>query len=134
MIAEEGPPESESGEPFEVEIEPPPWADHAVRMPLPPRFAPFGPEAAADDKDVVFFYKRAPAPGGRDAEDIMLRRVPRDVARRFRTAAGGRGLTHAQYLAALVELHEAMRALAGGGGDERVGAELERLGLTTVEV
>ena len=48
-------------------------------------------------------------------------------------AAGGRGLTHAQYLAALVALHESARGLAESG-DEQVAAELERLGLQTVTV
>ena len=37
----------------------------------------------------------------------MLRRVPRETAMQFRAGAGGRGLTHAQYLKALVELHRA---------------------------
>ena len=50
-----------------------------------------------------------------------------------RAAAGGRSLTHAQYLAALVALHEATRTLAESGHAE-VAAELERLGLTTVTV
>ena len=36
----------------------------------------------------------------------MFRRVPRNIAMRYRAAAGGRGMTHAQYLTALVELHE----------------------------
>jgi hypothetical protein len=48
-------------------------------------------------------------------------------------AAGGRGMTHAQYLAALVALHEAMRA-AADGGDEAVAAELDELGLSTVSI
>ena len=39
-----------------------------------------------------------------------LRKVPAPVARRFRAAAGGGALTHAQYLTALVELHEMLRA------------------------
>ncbi len=69
----------------------------------------------------------------RDHEDIMLRRVPRETAMRFRAAAGGRGLTHAQYLAALAALHERMRQLADAG-DERIAAELEQLGLTSVTV
>ena len=52
---------------------------------------------------------------------------------RFRAAAGGRALTHAQYLAALVALHEAMRGLADGG-NETVAGVLEQLGLATVSV
>jgi hypothetical protein len=42
-------------------------------------------------------------------------------------------MTHAQYLAALVELHETMRTRADAG-DGELTAELERLGLTTVTV
>ena len=55
--------------------------------------------------------------GGRDYEDIMLRRVPAAVAHRFRGAAEARGFTHAQYLTALVSLHEAMRKRAAVSGD-----------------
>jgi hypothetical protein len=115
-----------------------PGFEEPLRMRLPP--LPFPPPAG---QDVVFFARRAEGPEGsgaepggapaRDAEDIMLRRVPTDVARRFRAAAGGRAMTHAQYLAALVELHEAARAL-GDAGDERVAGELRRLGLTSVTV
>ena len=47
---------------------------------------------------------------GKEHEDIMFRRVPREVAMRYRAAAGGRGMTHAQYLTALVELHARIRA------------------------
>ena len=70
---------------------------------------------------------------GRASEDLMLRRVPRETAMRFRAAAGGRGSTYAQHLTALTALHEAMRTLADGGHAD-VQAELERLGLTTVTV
>ena len=72
-------------------------------------------------------------PGDREHEDIMLRKVATDVARRFRAAAGGRALTHAQYLAALVELHELARTRADAG-DGELAAELNRLGLQTVTV
>jgi hypothetical protein len=41
-------------------------------------------------------------------------------------------MTHAQYLTALVALHDAMRGLADAGADERVTEALERLGLSTV--
>lgn len=106
---------------------------------LPPPFPPFPPFLGGhgeDPRDVVFFA-HAPAPpprrASRDAEDIMLRRVPSATAKRFRAAAGGRGMTHAQYLAALVALHDAMRALADGGGDQ-VRAELDRQGLASVTV
>ena len=57
----------------------------------------------------------------------------RAIAKRFRGAAGGRGLTHARYLAALVGLHDAMRGLADGGNEEIAG-ELDRLGLATVTI
>ena len=42
-------------------------------------------------------------------------------------------MTHAQYLAALVALHEAMRARADGG-DAALAEDLRRLGLATVTV
>jgi hypothetical protein len=70
---------------------------------------------------------------GREYEDIMLRRVPGAVAYRFRGAAGARGFTHAQYLTALVSLHEAMRKRADEG-DADVAAALQQLGLGTVSI
>ena len=116
MPEEEFPPEPDEGvEPF--------------TLPLPP--PPFG--FPSSDKDVVFFAHRRREGEGRDHEDIMLRRVPREVAHRFRGAAGARGLTHAQYLAALVALHDAMRQRADAG-DGDTAAELDRLGLTTVSI
>ena len=63
----------------------------------------------------------------------MLRRVPRDTAMRFRGSAGGRGLTHAQYLTALVDLHRRVRELADRG-DEALRRELDDLGLASVTV
>ena len=81
---------------------------------------------------MVYFQRRI-EDEGRESEDLMLRKVPRETAMRFRAAAGGRALTHAQYLTALVALHEAARTLAESG-DEALSAELERLGLTTVTV
>jgi hypothetical protein len=63
----------------------------------------------------------------------MLRRVPVAVAHTFRGAAGARGLTHAQYLAALVALHQVMRERADGG-DEGVAAVLRELGLGTITI
>jgi hypothetical protein len=84
--------------------------------------------------DILFL--RGPGPGqseSKEHEDIMFRKVPNDVARRFRAAAGGRAFTHAQYLAALVELHESLRRRADDG-DESARAELERLGLQSVTV
>ena len=116
--------QNEENEPFEARAE-------GVPFPPPPGFLPPG-----EERDVVVFTRSAPPPraaASREFEDIMLRKVPAAVARRFRAAAGGRALTHAQYLAALVELHDALRALADGG-DERIAAELERLGLASVTV
>ena len=81
----------------------------------------------------VFWSAGSDSPGGREHEDIMLRRVPAAVAHRFRGAAGARGFTHAQYLSALVSLHEAMRQRADGG-DADVAAALEQLGLGTVSI
>ena len=51
----------------------------------------------------------------REHEDMMVRRVPRETAMRFRAAAGGRGLTYGQYLAALVALHARARELSEAG-------------------
>lgn len=98
-------------------------------MPLPPPFPPHGPHAHHD----VVFIRSEGEPGSREHEDIMLRRVPRDTAMRFRAGAGGRSLTHAQYLAALVALHGRVRELADSG-DATLRAELEQLGLQTVAV
>ena len=99
-------------------------------IPLPPPFPP-GPGM---HRDVLFMRSDAEGEGGtREHEDIMLRRVPRETAFRFRAAAGGRSLTHAQYLTALVSLHGRIRELADAG-DERLAGELERLGLQTVAV
>jgi hypothetical protein len=104
--------------------------DELFTLPLPPP-----PPHGRVERDVLFIRRPAGGPGEREREDedIMLRRVPRPVAQRFRASAGGRGLTHAQYLAALVELHESMRVRADGG-DGQLAAELERLGLSTVTV
>src|SRR3954447_15681631 len=107
--------------------------DELFTIPLPPHLPP--PHLAHGERDVVFFRRRVEGEGGpeREDEDIMLRRVPRPVAQKFRAAAGGRALTHAQYLAALVELHELARKRADAG-DTELQAELERLGLTTVTI
>jgi hypothetical protein len=112
--------------------------DEHFTLPLPPPpHGPFPHGPHAHERDVVFIRHEVPPPepgqGGRADEDIMLRRVPRPVAQRFRASAGGRGMTHAQYLAALVELHESIRRRADGG-DAELAAELERLELSTVTV
>jgi hypothetical protein len=84
----------------------------------------------------VLFFRTEDAEGAagtKEHEDIMLRRVPREVGMRYRAAAGGRAMTHAQYLTALVELHAKIRERADGG-DETARAVLEQLGLQTVAV
>lgn len=81
----------------------------------------------------MVFYARRRGGRTREHEDIMLRRVPGGVAHHFRGAAGARAMTHAQYLAALVALHDAMRRRADEG-DANVAAELDRLGLSTVSI
>jgi hypothetical protein len=96
---------------------------HAV--PVPVGFPPRG-------EDVFWFAKASGGPD-REFDDMMLRRVPGPVAQRFRGAAGARGFTHAQYLAALVALHEVMRERADGG-DGEMAAILDRLGLGTVSI
>jgi len=101
--------------------------DEMFTVPLPP------PPPGGPHHDRVFFRRVRSDDEEREDEDLMLRRVPRPIAQRFRASAGGRGLTHAQYLSALVELHEAMRRRADAG-DADLAAELDRLGLTTVTV
>ena len=100
-------------------------------MPVPPPFPPLGPHA----RDVLYIRhgEGAPEPDTREHEDIMFRRVARETAMKFRAAAGGRSLTHAQYLSALVTLHARVRELADAG-DARLASELETLGLQTVAV
>jgi hypothetical protein len=93
---------------------------------------PVPPPGFPPDKDVMFYARRDQSEK-RDHEDIMLRRVPTTIAYRFRGAAGARGLTHAQYLAALVSLHEAMRQRADGG-DHHAAELLQQLGLATVSI
>ena len=84
--------------------------------------------------DVFFFSRTEPeVAGGREFEDIMLRKVPAAVAYRFRGAAGARSFTHAQYLSALVALHEVMRTRADGG-DAEATSVLAELGLGTVSI
>ena len=108
--------ESEQPEPFTI--------------PLPPGFPP---HPHAGDRVVYFRTEEAEAAGGKEHEDIMLRRVPREVAMRYRAGAGARGMTHAQYLTALVALHAKIRELADGG-DAAARTALDELGLQTVAV
>ena len=111
---------NENEEDFLVEARP-------FQVPLPP------PVPGAGDRVMFIRGEGRPEAGGRDHEDIMLRRVPRETAMQFRAAAGGRSLTHAQYLAALVELHRRAREGADGG-DEQLRRTLEDLGLGSVTV
>ena len=108
--------------------------DEPFTVPVPPGFhPPFPPPGFRGDRVLFFRSEETEAPAGKEHEDIMLRRVPREVAMRYRAAAGGRGMTHAQYLTALVELHAKVRALAEAG-DESARAALDELGLQTVAV
>jgi hypothetical protein len=101
--------------------------DETFEIPLPPPFPP-------GRGDVLFFRREAEeGEAGREHEDIMLRRVPRDIAGHFRAGAGGRGLTHAQFLTALVELHRRLRERADAG-DEQARSLLQELGLSSVTV
>ena len=70
--------------------------------------------------------KAAPATG-----TLNIRGIAAVAADRIRRAAAARGLTLGAYLAALVTLHDAMRARADHG-DAKVAAELAALGLETV--
>jgi hypothetical protein len=98
-----------------------------ARRDLPP------PRAAAPSRRDLLPGPGAGGARDREYEDILLRRVPSETAARFRAGAGGRSLTHAQYLAALVELHRRLRE-AADAGDERIAKELEALGLSSVSV
>jgi hypothetical protein len=104
-------------------------------VPLPAGFPPpgFPPPPGPQDRVLFLRAEDAEGPPGKEHEDIMLRRVPRGIAMRFRAAAGGRGMTHAQYLTALVELHARVR-VAADGGDAAAAALLDELGLQTVSV
>jgi hypothetical protein len=95
--------------------------------------ASFPPGLPSPPGKNAFWAVETDSGGGRDYEDIMLRRVPAAVAHRFRGAAGARGFTHAQYLTSLVSLHEAMRKRADEG-DADTAAALDQLGLGTVSI
>jgi hypothetical protein len=102
------------------------------RLPLPP----LPPGTPPGPHDQVFFIRTEAPPRvepERGTEDILMRRVPAETAQRFRAAAGGRAMTHAQYLVALVGLHQRLRELADQGNEDAK-RELEALGLTTVTV
>ena len=71
-------------------------------------------------------------------KDLRIRSVFIDTAERFARNAAARGMPQSEYLTALVEMHDRMRALAdtptSDGRWLQVGAELEALGLQTVGV
>jgi hypothetical protein len=94
---------------------------------------PRPPFPAAPGKHVVFWAAEPDEGTPRQFEDILMRRIPAPIAHRFRGAAGARGFTHAQYLTALVGLHEAMRQRADGG-DAEAAALLDQFGLRTVSI
>ena len=105
-----------------------------LTIPLPPGFPRPFPQAGMRADQVFVVGDGGPEPEGvKEHEDLMFRRVPREIAMRYRAAAGGRGLTHAQYLTALVELHARLRA-AADAGDEKARTTLDELGLQTVAV
>jgi hypothetical protein len=107
--------------------------DEEFTIPVPPPGFPPGPPGPRGPHDVIYFREGAPPAATKEHEDIMLRRVPRDTAMRFRGSAGGRGMTHAQYLTALVDLHRKARELADAG-NEQLQRELTELGLASVTV
>lgn len=66
---------------------------------------------------------------------LSIRKIDDDVLARFNSAAKARGWTQGKYLAQLVALHDAMRALADNEEMDafcKVAPELEALGLETV--
>jgi hypothetical protein len=106
--------------------------DFLIRV--PPGEVPLPAPVPGPHDRVMFIRGGGSADAGpREHEDIMLRRVPRETAMHFRAAAGGRSLTHAQYLTALVELHRRARERADGG-DGELKRTLEDLGLGSVTV
>jgi hypothetical protein len=98
----------------------------------PPALAAGFPFTPIPGKKVLVIVQDEEGPA-REFEDLMLRRVPSGVAHHFRGAGGARGLTHAQYLSALVGLHEALRQRADGG-DETAAELLSQFGLQTVSI
>ena len=62
---------------------------------------------------------------------VHVRNVPEETRRLFNIAARRRGQTQADYLAALIALHQRARALADSGYGE-LQTELKALGLQSV--
>ena len=61
---------------------------------------------------------------------LNIRGIETDAAARIKRAAQARGMTIGEYLARLVDLHDAVRARADAG-DDGLQAELMSLGLQT---
>ncbi len=62
---------------------------------------------------------------------LYIRNLPDDVVQRIHRASSARQMTLAKYIAALVKLHDAMRAHADSGQAD-IEAELTVLGLQTI--
>ena len=63
---------------------------------------------------------------------LQVRTLDLAVADRLSKAAAARQMTLAQYLTALVALHDRMRCIADTRGFDRIQTELRALGLETV--
>ena len=63
---------------------------------------------------------------------LNIRGIDAQAAARIKRASSARGMTLAAYLAALVDLHDAMRSLADSGKHGQVRTELETRGLQSV--
>lgn len=63
---------------------------------------------------------------------LNIRNIDDDGAARVKRAAGVRGMTLGEYVAKLAALHDVARARADAG-DDGLQAELEALGLATVQ-
>lgn len=76
--------------------------------------------------------RAATSPGSARAAELVVKGLSPEALERFRVASGARAMDSAQYLTALVDLHEAMRRLADTGEHPEVEAVLRRLRLGTV--
>ena len=101
------------------------------------------PEEREDDlaKDIASRYRHhettaipAGDPGSTPVGSLVIAGLDPFVRDRFGLAAGARGLSAAEYLGALVELHEAMRELVDRASHPEVDQTLRRLQLGSVTV
>jgi hypothetical protein len=101
------------------------------------------PEQQEDDlaKDIALRYRHHETTvtpsgdqSGATATNLAIAGLDPFVRDRFGLAAAARGLTAAEYLGALVELHEAMRALVDRATHPEVDQTLRRLRLGSVTV